>query len=121
MRKILIIEDDELLGKVLFDALSASGFSTTKTIDALQGQQAVFSLKPDLVILDLMLPAGNGVELLRNLRISAQTQSLAVIVMTSYCDEEVRQEIEEVGVQGYFQKPFGHEELIKKIGNILGS
>lgn len=120
MKNILIIEDDELLSKVLFDSFTKAGFNTTKTVDALQGQQAVFSLKPDLLVLDLMLPAGNGVVLLRNLRASAQTQSIPIIVMTSYHDEEVRKEMEEVGVHGYFHKPFEPDEMIQKINTILG-
>lgn len=120
MKKILVIEDDEVYGKILYDDLSKAGFSVTRTIDATQGQQAVSSLKPDLIILDLMLPAGNGIELLRNLRLSTHTQGIPIIVETSYKDDEVKKEVEEVGVQAYFYKPFESQKLIQEINRILG-
>lgn len=120
MKKILIIEDNEAMGKTLVDELSRAGFSPTRTVDAYQGQQAVLRLKPDLIILDLMLPAGNGIELLRNLRASFQTQNLPVVIVTSYQDAEVQKEAETIGVQGYFNKPFDNAELIQKIKVILG-
>lgn len=120
MKKILIIEDDEVIGKILVDSLSKAGFVVTKAVDAMQGQQAISSSKPDLVILDLMLPAGNGVELLRNFRASTHTQGIPIIVTTAYKDEEVKKEMEAIGVQSYFHKPFDIEELIKEINRILG-
>lgn len=119
MKKILIIEDDEVAGKILTDAFSKAGFNATKAVDAVQGQQATSSLKPDLIILDLMLPAGNGIDLLRNLRASTQTQGIPVVVVTAYKGEEVRKEAEEIGVQGYFTKPHSNQELIQKIKAIL--
>ncbi|KKP92597.1 MAG: Response regulator receiver protein [Parcubacteria group bacterium GW2011_GWA1_36_12] len=119
MKKVLIVEDDEVFAKILSDDLSKAGFSVTRTVDAMQGQQAVSSLKPDLIVLDLMLPAGNGVELLKNLRVSVQTQGIPIIIATSYKDEEVKKEVEAVGVQGYFHKPFQSSDLIKEINRIL--
>lgn len=119
MKKILIIEDDEVLGKMLLDRLSKNGFSPSKAVDAMQGQQAILSLKPDLVLLDLMLPAGNGIELLRNMRASIQTQTIPVVIITSYKDGEVKKEAQEIGVQGYFQKPVDNEELMADIKRIL--
>jgi DNA-binding response OmpR family regulator len=119
VKKILIIEDDEVLGKILNDDLSKAGFMVIKTVDATQGQQTVSVSKPDLILLDLMLPAGNGVELLRNLRVSTLTQGIPIIVMTSFRDEEVKKEIEAVGVQGFLYKPFESDQMIKEINRIL--
>lgn len=119
MKKILIIEDDELLSKILADTLLKAGFDAIKTVDAYQGQQATISMKPDLILLDLMLPAGNGIDLLRNVRASFQTQNIPVVVITAYKDEEVRKEAETLGVQGFFTKPFDNGALIQKINAIL--
>jgi len=120
MKKILIIEDDELINKVLIETISKAGFSPTKTVDAFQGQQALMSLKPDLVILDLMLPAGHGLDVLRNIRSSFQTQNIPIIILTAIQDEGVRAEVESQGVQAYIKKPFDKEQLIGKIKQILG-
>lgn len=119
MKRVLIIEDDSLMSKVFGDALSKAGYSVTVTADAYQGQHAAVSMKPDLITLDLMLPAGNGIDLLRNLHASFQTQSIPIIVITSYKDDEVRKEIEEIGVQGFFYKPFNTDEIVAKIKTIL--
>jgi DNA-binding response OmpR family regulator len=120
MKKILIIEDDNVLSKVLQDELTKAGFAPIYALDAMQGQQAVSAEHPDLVLLDLMLPAGNGVELLRNFNVSVKTQHIPIIVMTSFRDDEVRKEMEAIGIQGFFQKPFKMEELINSIKTILG-
>ena len=119
MKKILVVEDDQVIAKVIDDALQKAGFEVLKAVDGYQGQQTVLSQKPDLVVLDLMLPAGNGVELLQNLRKSTLTQTIPIIVTTSFRDEEVKKEMEQVGVQGYFYKPFEPSELIDKIKIIL--
>lgn len=103
----------------MVDFLSHAGYTVTKAVDASQGQQAVVRLKPDLIILDLMLPAGNGIDLLRNMRASLQTQSTPVIIITSYQDEEVRKESESIGVQGYMKKPFEPAQLVEKIKPLL--
>lgn len=119
MKKILIIEDDEKMANYLGAELSKAGFSPTKTIDAYQGYQAVSNLKPDLIILDLMLPAGNGMDLLRKVRASFQIQAIPVIIITAFQDDEARNEAEEIGVQGYFKKPFESHQLIEKIKSLL--
>lgn len=120
MAKVLIIEDDPTAGKILQDYLAKEGLNPALAIDAMQGQQAIISRRPDLVVLDLMLPAGHGLDILRNLRQSVQTQAIPVVVITSCKEEGIRQEVEGVGVQGYFVKPVDNEALIKKIKLILG-
>lgn len=120
MKKILIIEDDGMFAQILMDQLTKAGFNVLRAADAYQGQQAVNSLKPDLIILDLMLPAGHGLDVLRNLRASFLTQSIPIIILTALKDEGIRQEVEAVGVQAYLTKPYQSEELIQKIKTILG-
>jgi DNA-binding response OmpR family regulator len=120
MKKILIIEDDEIVSGILFETLSKTGYSVTKTIDALQGHQAVISMKPDLIILDLMLPAGHGLNLLKDLRHSALTQGIPVIIATSYEGEEAQGEAEALGIQAYVKKPFNPDQMVATVNQILG-
>jgi two-component system alkaline phosphatase synthesis response regulator PhoP len=120
MKTVLIIEDDEVLAKILSDTLSKAGFSVTNAIDASQGQQAAWQIKPNLIVLDLMLPAGHGIDVLKNIRVSTQTQNIPVIVMTSYEDPSIQDEINSIGVQGFFKKPFKPEEMLIKIKQLIG-
>jgi DNA-binding response OmpR family regulator len=83
MKRILIIEDDQIVGTIYRRKLQLEGFEVALAADGEAGLAAVFSFRPDLVILDLMLPRLNGVEVLRRLRAHPEYQKLPVIVLSN--------------------------------------
>ncbi len=119
MAKILVIEDEGDLAKVLKKRLTSSGFEVIISLDAYQGIEAAHKEKPDLIILDLMMPAGGGQTVLKNLKISKDTMSIPVVVITGTKNEELKNEILAQGVEAYLEKPYDSEELIKIIKKIL--
>ena len=119
MHKILIIEDEADIVKVLRKRLLDAGFEVFVAYDGYSGTKMAVENKPDLVILDLMLPGGHGLLVLKNLHLSMQTSDVPVIVTTGSKDEAYRQKIFDEGVQGFFEKPFDSEKLIATIKDVL--
>ena len=119
MAKILIIEDEVETAKLLVSGLSRHGFETVVANDAYQGTEFAHKEKPDLIILDLMLPAGGGIFVLRNLRLSLTIAHIPIIVVTGNQDAQYKQKVLDEGVEAYLGKPFVLEELIDAIQNIL--
>lgn len=120
-KKILIIEDERDVAKVLAARLKIAGYDIMVAIDGVQGVQFTHIYKPDLIILDLKLPAGDGLSVLENLRLSAYAGSIPVVVLTGIKDEECKNKVMEKGVDAYFEKPYNPEELISAIRNILNA
>lgn len=83
MKKILVIEDDELVAKIYSDKLSTEGFNVEIAFDGEAGLQRVREMRPDAVVLDLMLPKVCGVDLLKKVRAEPEFQTLPVIVFSN--------------------------------------
>jgi len=83
MKKMLIIEDDQIVGNIYRHKFQVEGFQVEVAVDGEAGVAAVNRFQPDVVILDLMLPKLNGVEVLKRLRSKPETKSLPVIVLSN--------------------------------------
>jgi DNA-binding response OmpR family regulator len=83
MKRMLIIEDDQLVGNIYRHKFRSEGFTVELAVDGEAGLKAVQSMRPDVVILDLMLPKLNGVEVLKRLRATPEFQELPVIVLSN--------------------------------------
>lgn len=83
MKKMLIIEDDQIVGNIYRHKFQVEGFQVSVATDGEAGLIAVKQLKPDIVVLDLMLPKVNGVEILKSMRAEPTTRSIPVVVLTN--------------------------------------
>ncbi|MCA9230660.1 MAG: response regulator [Planctomycetales bacterium] len=116
---ILIVEDDASLAEVLDYNLSQEGYETQVARDGQQGLREVRLRCPDLVILDLMLPLIDGLEVCRLLRADPATQDLLVLMLTAR-SEEVDQIVGfSVGADDYVTKPFSVKVLLQRINALL--
>lgn len=75
--------------------------------------------KPDLVILDLMLPAGDGLTVIKSLKMSPFTRVAPILVITGQSDEEYKQKVLDEGVDAYMQKPFDSTLVVEKVKELL--
>jgi len=114
-KKILIVDDDKDLVKLLSQKISQAGYRIIVAYDGLQATRLAYKEDPDLIILDIKLPAGGGIGTLKNLKSSAKTNTKPVIVITAFEDPEIRKEVSEYGVEEYMVKPINSAELIEKI------
>jgi DNA-binding response OmpR family regulator len=124
MQQLLMIEDDARLAQMVGEYLERSGFGVTHALDAKAGleilQQPSGGHAPDLVILDLMLPDMDGLEVCRRLRsLPGETGQVPVLMLTAKGDPMDRIVGLEIGADDYLPKPFEPRELLARIRAIL--
>jgi two-component system, OmpR family, phosphate regulon response regulator OmpR len=113
---ILIVDDDQRIRDLLARYLSEAGFRVTTAIDAESARASMRGLTFDLVILDVMMPGENGLDLARSLK---SISSIPICMLTARADPEQRIEGLEIGVDEYIAKPFEPRELVLRLHNIL--
>ena len=117
MKKILIIEDEENIRELVTYNLKANGYETIEAEDGLTGITQAYKVKPDLILLDIMLPGKDGYEICRELR---QDDIKTPIIMLTAKSEEVDKVLGlEFGADDYVAKPFGIRELLARIKAVL--
>ena len=114
---LLMIEDDTRLATMVGEYLRQSGYGFTHAADAASGLDALQTSPPDLVILDLMLPDMDGLEVCR--RIKASNPAIAVLMLTAKGDPMDRIVGLEIGADDYLPKPFEPRELLARIRAVL--
>ncbi|MGB4116943.1 MAG: response regulator transcription factor [Polaromonas sp.] len=116
-QQLLMIEDDTRLATMVGEYLRQSGYAFTHAADAASGLDALQGTPPDLVILDLMLPDMDGLEVCR--RIKASHPATAVLMLTAKGDPMDRIVGLEIGADDYLPKPFEPRELLARIRAVL--
>ena len=116
-RMVLLVEDEETITVPLTEALAREGFRTETAGTLAAGLEIARRERPDLVLLDVMLPDGSGFELLRELR--SDSAKLPVIMLTARGDEADRVLGLELGADDYVVKPFSARELVARIRAVL--
>jgi phosphate regulon transcriptional regulator PhoB len=119
MSKILIVDDEKDIVDLISYNLEKEGFATVKAYDGEAALKLVKTQKPDLMILDLMLPKLNGLDVCRMVRHNPDTVGLPIIMLTAKSDEVDKIIGLEVGADDYVTKPFSIKELIARVRSIL--
>ena len=119
MGRVLVIEDDRDLQKVLAYNLSAEGHEVTSAYDGSAGLRLARDLRPDLVLLDLMLPGVPGIEILRALKAEKGTAASPVIICSARGEEIDRVVGFELGAEDYLVKPYSVRELLMRVRAVL--
>jgi DNA-binding response OmpR family regulator len=114
---ILVIEDDPSLTFVLKDSLEFEGHTAVTVSNGALGLQKILELRPDLVILDVMLPETNGIQVCRALR--ERGDKTPVILLTARSQEAEKVQGLDAGADDYVTKPFGVQELMARIRTLL--
>jgi twitching motility two-component system response regulator PilH len=118
---ILIVEDDPKSLKLAKDLLNMSGYSTIQASDGAQGVELAKAQKPDLVLMDIMMPKMDGYTACHAIKSDAATKNIPVIMVTALGFELNKQLAERMGASGYITKPIDRQELVKTIGTFLGT
>lgn len=113
---IVIVEDEEKIAQLLMDYLQQAGYRCTWLADGVQAEQAVREQHPDLILLDLMLPGRDGLDLCRALR---QFSSVPIIMLTARVEEIDRLLGLEMGADDYVCKPFSPREVVSRVKALL--
>ena len=117
--RILVVEDESAIVDIVCRALRRHGYETESAGDGDAALDKAATLRPDLVILDLMLPKMDGWEVCRRLRAMPETASTPVIMLTARRDERDVLEGLEIGADDYIKKPFSLAELVARVRALL--
>jgi len=117
--KILIVEDEKDIVKMLDYNLKKEGFRTLSVHDGEDALDAVSREHPDIIILDLMLPGMDGLEVCKRLKNDTKTASIPIIMLTAKSQESDKVVGLELGADDYVTKPFSPRELIARIKAVL--
>ncbi|HEY3312161.1 MAG TPA: response regulator transcription factor [Anaerolineales bacterium] len=115
-KKVLVIDDEPKIVEICRDYLKASGFEVVSASDGPQGLSAARREKPDLIVLDLMLPGMDGLDVCRSLR---RESSTPIIMLTARVEESDKLVGLELGADDYITKPFSPRELVARVRVVL--
>ena len=114
--RVLVVDDEPTVRDVVVQYLRRDGHEVTEAVDGHQALELLASAPPDLVVLDLMLPGVDGLEVLRRLR---ATSDVPVIMLTALAEERDRVTGLELGADDYVVKPFSPRELAARVNGVL--
>jgi two-component system, OmpR family, phosphate regulon response regulator PhoB len=119
MEKILVVEDNEQIAALLNFKLKHSGFEVVHAENGKLGLEAVRTNPPDLIILDVMMPVMNGLEMLKILKNDDGIKTIPVILLTALANEWEIVEGLELGADDYITKPFKVQEFVARVRAVL--
>lgn len=119
-KKIFYAEDSDSLIKLMTYKLQNEGYDIKVFTNGEEVFEKAFSEKPDLVILDLMMPIKDGLTVLKEIKSNPETASIPVIMLTTNAEEETILKSLEAGAAEYITKPFSTAVLLAKIKKIIG-
>jgi two-component system alkaline phosphatase synthesis response regulator PhoP len=119
-KKILVVDDEDQILKLLTMRLQINNYEVVSAKDGYQCIQMAKEEKPDLILLDIKMPNGGGINVFETLRNNIDTEIIPVIFITSYPSLEVKNQVTEMGASGFIAKPFDIEDLLMKIQSLIG-
>jgi two-component system phosphate regulon response regulator PhoB len=117
--RVLSIEDDAAMGQFLKAVFTAQGFTMDLATDGNAGLDLARRRRPDLVILDLLMPYKNGFEVLKELKDAPETRAVPVIILSSNSREEDIVKALNAGADDFVVKPFRARELVTRVRKVL--
>ena len=118
--RVLVVEDDSMISKLLSIVLEHHGFEVKVADDYATAAASLEESEPALVLLDLMLPDGNGLDLLRWLR-DDMGRHTPVVVLTAFRQEDKALRAFELGANDFISKPFRPRELVARVQRVLAA
>jgi DNA-binding response OmpR family regulator len=118
--KILIADDEEDILKLLEIRLNGAGYEVVKARNGKEALGSAFKEKPDLIVMDVMMPEMDGFEATKQLRSKLQTAVIPILMLTAKKDKESELEGIDAGADDYITKPFDGDILLARIKMLLG-
>lgn len=121
MKKILIVEDDQFLRTFLEKKFSGNGFEVTTAVDGDDALAKLVSMRPDLIVLDLILPKKTGFDVLSEIRKDPNMENIPIVVVSNLGQSGDVEKAKNLGVVAYFIKAnLSLDELVREVQKILG-
>ena len=117
--RILLVDDQESVQKLLDAILKVRNYDVMYASNGLDAIEIAMSVKPDLILLDVMMPGMDGFKVCQTLKANTPTKDIPVVFLTARGDDADREMGERVGASGFVKKPFRSAELLKNIADLL--
>jgi two-component system, OmpR family, phosphate regulon response regulator PhoB len=117
--QVLVVEDERDIAALVAYHLTREGFRVRTAADGSSALESVTAERPDIIVLDLMLPGVTGFDVIGELRRRSETQDVPIIILTARRDEADRIRGLELGADDYVTKPFSPQELVLRVGAVL--
>jgi two-component system alkaline phosphatase synthesis response regulator PhoP len=118
-KRVLIVEDDPDIAQLVARYLDKAGFGTERAASGREALQRIAAKPPDVLVLDLMLPQVDGLEVCRTVRANDLTAAIPIIMLTARAEESERIVGLELGADDYLTKPFSPNELVARVRALL--
>lgn len=118
-KKILIVDDERDIVKALTIRLGASGYQVVSAYDGAQGVFLAHKEKPDLILLDIRMPSGDGFSVAEKLKQTGRTTRIPIIFLTGSSEREAEEKAFALGARFYIKKPYDPEELLDAVKRAL--
>ncbi len=119
-KKVLLVDDDKLIDKMISTFFMSRGISTEVAMNGIEGLEVLKKIRPDAIILDLMMPEMDGFEFCEQVKKNEQLKDIPIIVISAFPAEGNRERIQALGACDFFQKPFRVKELIERVKVVIG-
>jgi CheY-like chemotaxis protein len=120
-KTILIVEDEPKNLKLTRDLLKISGYETIEAVDGKQGVEKAKSEKPNLILMDIMMPKMDGYSACREIKADQSTKNIPVVMLTAVGYDLNKKLAKQMGADGYVTKPFSRQQLIDAISPLLAT
>lgn len=121
-KKILVVDDDRIIVETIVQALEEDeyGYDLISAADGFEAGLQVSHFKPDLIILDIMMPDINGYEVCRKIKSNPAERDIKIIVLSAYLDAEAFEQMKSSGADACFSKPLPLPQLKREVAKLLG-
>ncbi len=119
-KKILIVDDEPNVIRLLSARLSIHNYDIVTASDGISAIEKIHREKPDLVLLDIRMPVGDGTMVFEHVKTVEETRSIPIIFMTANPSEDLRETVIGMGAKDFIAKPFNADELLVKVKKALG-
>ena len=117
--RLLVVDDEPSIAKIVRKQLEVAGYEVTVAVDGLEGLTKARETLPELIVLDVMLPKMNGVEVCSTLKQDPKTQRIPILMLTAKAQRQDQETGLQAGADAFLTKPFQLEELLDKVKTLL--
>jgi two-component system phosphate regulon response regulator PhoB len=118
---VLLADDDRVQTLMLSTRLKAKGFKVTVAYDAIQAWMAAIKTLPDVIVLDIQMPGGTGIAILKQLKTSTKTCQIPVIVLSGSIDPQIAISVKDLGADEFLPKPVDLDQLYRALSRLVGN
>jgi len=115
---IIVADDDKVLSQMICGILRENGHKPSAAFDAMQVMMFAMRQSPDLVLLDISMPGGTGLDVLRKLKTNSKTANVPVIIITGSTDQKLPDEVLKLGASKFLSKPIDPDVLMEAVKSV---